>query len=91
MIRVAEISELPPGKGKVVELGDRRLTIYNLDGKLVATATRARLPPRERETHECPQHGLAFDAFAEDSPARLRADEDRCALEIRDGAIWLDE
>lgn len=88
MIRVAELSELPPGKGKVVGLADRRLTIYNLDGRLVATATRARRPRPELDADG--RAHCVFEVFAEDSPARLRADELACHVTIEDGVIWLD-
>jgi hypothetical protein len=89
MIRVAEVSELPPGKGKVVELRGSRVTVYNLDGRLYATATRALDPRAPDETCGC-SPGLTFDVFAEDSPARQRADERACRVRVLSGAIWLD-
>jgi hypothetical protein len=85
-LRVAQVSEIPPGKGKVVEVEGRQITVYNLEGRLVATATRAS-HPHEAET-DCPQHGLQFDAFVEDSPARLRTD-DECRVWIDGEDVWL--
>jgi len=90
-IRVAALAELPPGKGRVVEVGDRQVTIYNRDGRFHATCTR-----RARSTHGAPGHtdcsmqGLAFDVFAEDSPAHLRADERTCRVRVVEEVVWLE-
>src|SRR5438094_17260 len=88
-VRVAQLSELPPGKGKVVEVEGRQITVYNLEGRLVATSTRA---PHlhEGETTDCTHHnmGLAFDAFAEDSPARLRTDGE-CRVWLDGDDVWM--
>ena len=86
-IRVARVTELPPGKGKVVELDGREITVYNAAGRLVATATRA---PHPRGSVECgcAPGGLGFDAFAEDSPADLLM-EGRCRVWIRGDEIWM--
>ncbi len=91
-IRVGNLNELAPGKGKVVETSDRQVTVYNVDGRLRATASRrARAAHHAGETDEaCVQHGLVFDAFAEDSPARLRADEEECHVRIEAGAVYVD-
>jgi hypothetical protein len=86
-LRVADVSELPPGKGKVVELAGRQLTVYNLDGRLYAEATH-RTNPAEPETG-CPQHGLAFDVFAQDSPARLHAEEP-CRVWVDGQDVWIE-
>jgi hypothetical protein len=90
-VRAASIGELPPGKGKVVELADRQLIVYNLDGRLYARATRrwAHALPHGDTATECTQHGLLFDVCAEDSPARLRADERSCQVRIKGDAVWL--
>jgi len=90
MICVARLEELPPGKGKVVELTDRRVTIYNFDGKLIATATRAHRPPRAPDTRTADRAAHAFEVHAEDSPARLRDDEVACRVRVHRGEIWLD-
>ncbi len=89
-IRVAEVSELPPGKGRVVEVGGRHFTVFNRDGRFYATSSRnIRMPPDAGDTsHTCPQHGMEFDVWMEDSPARL-ADEERCSIEIDDDVVWL--
>ena len=89
--KIANVTELPPGKGKTVELDGRQLAVFNVDGKLRATV--ARRSPRRRASDAetvCPQAGGAFDVFAEDSPAKLRADDDEVPLAIEDGAVLVD-
>jgi nitrite reductase/ring-hydroxylating ferredoxin subunit len=91
-IRVAEVSELPPGKGRVVEVGGRHFTVFNRDGRFYATTSHnvRRAPPGggEDTSTTCPQHGMEFDVWMEDSPARLN-DEERCGVEIDDDVVWL--
>ncbi len=90
-IRVAEVSELPPGKGRVVEVGGRHFTVYNRDGRFYATTSHniRRGPPDAADTSTtCPQHGMEFDVWMEDSPARLNGEE-RCSIEIDDDVVWL--
>ena len=90
-IRVAEISELPPGKGRVVEVGGRHFTVFNRDGSFYASTSthHLRRPPEAADTTAtCPQHGMEFDVWMEDSPARLN-DEERCRVEIDDDVVWL--
>jgi hypothetical protein len=36
------------------------------------------------------QHGLVFEAFVEDSPARLRADERACRVRVIANVLWVD-
>ena len=86
-IRVAHVTELPPGKGKVVELDGREITVYNAAGRLVATATRAPRP-HGGAVGSCSPGGLGFDAFAEDSPADLLM-EAHCRVWIRGDEIWM--
>ena len=85
-VRVATVEEIPPGKGKLVELGGRQVAVYNSDGVFRAAWTRA--PSKPAFESACPQPGLTFDVFAEDSPSDL-LDEEPCAVRVDDGAIWL--
>ena len=86
-IRVAHVTELPPGKGKVVEVEGRQITVYNLEGRFEATSSRA-LHLHDGEAPDCTQHGLSFDAHAEDSPARLRTDG-LCRVWIDGDDVWM--
>jgi nitrite reductase (NADH) small subunit len=90
-IRVAEISELPPGKGRVVEVGGRHFTVFNRDGAYYASSSGhpiRRGPDAVDTSTTCPPHGMEFDVWMEDSPARLY-DEARCRVEIDDEVVWL--
>lgn len=94
-IRVAEVSELPPGKGKVIELHGRQVTIFNLEGRYYATSTRCEHEgpmhaPHAEPAGACSQHGLAFDVSAEDSPARLNADEQHCRVRVEGAVIYVE-
>ncbi len=90
-LRVAELSELPPGKGRVVESPAWQVTVYNLDGKFHAAATRraTRADSIDPLGRACAPGG-SFDVFAEHSPARLRADAIVCALRVRGTTLYAD-
>lgn len=90
-IRVAEVSELPPGKGRVVEVGGRNYTVFNRDGAFFASTSAhpiRRAPHAADTSSTCAPHGMEFDVWMEDSPARLN-DEERCRIEIDDDVVWL--
>jgi nitrite reductase/ring-hydroxylating ferredoxin subunit len=88
-IRVGSTVELPPGKGKVVEVAGRQVTVFNRDGRFYASTThvRRRGPAFDTST-TCPPHGLTFDVHCEDSPARLHDDEP-CVVRVDDDDIFL--
>ena len=67
-IKIATVSELPPGQYKSLEIGDERIALFNIDGKFYAL--------KDMCTHdggiltggilkgyiiECPRHGAQFD------------------------------
>jgi nitrite reductase/ring-hydroxylating ferredoxin subunit len=88
-IRVASTVELPPGKGKVVEVAGRHITVFNRDGRFYASTTQAgRRAPVLDTSATCPTHGFGFDVYVEDSPAGLR-DEAGCHIRVDDDGIWL--
>ena len=74
MIKVAEPDELPPGKGKTLHIEGRDVTVYNTEGRYVATATWSRQAIGIMES-SCDMPGRKFDVGIEHSPARLRTDE----------------
>jgi hypothetical protein len=87
---VGSLSELPPGKGKVVEVEGRRVTVFNDEGRFHASATR-RLGhgvDAAPSATTCSQPGLHFDVFAEDSPADLEAEEE-CEVRVRRSDVWV--
>lgn len=89
-LRIARTDELPPGKGKVVVVGKRQVIVYNADGRLHATANRHPRSHQSIAESGCAPPGQLFDVFAEDSPARLRADAQSCVVVVRDGAIFIE-
>lgn len=86
-IRVADVAELPPGKGKRLELGERQVTVFNLDGVYHAQVTRKGREHTPRTEHAA--HGAIFEAWAEDSPARLRTGEE-VPVRVEGDVVWLD-
>ncbi len=65
---VADVSSLPPGKGRTVEVGGRRFALWNLDGEFHAIddACPHRGGPLgagvlENGSVFCPLHGWEFD------------------------------
>lgn len=74
VIKVADVDELPPGKGKTIQVEGREVTVYNLEGRYVATGTWSRRVIGPADT-TCDMPGHRFDVDVEDSPARLRTDE----------------
>lgn len=89
-IRVAELAELPPGKGKILSLHDREIRVYNIDGIFFATASReGRIGHGPADTTH-PGHGATFDVHAEDSPARVRADQEHLAVRIEDDTVFIE-
>ena len=67
-IKVAETSDLPPGRVKVVLVGDRRIALCNVDGQFFAIddlCTHDGGPLDQGELQgdiiECPRHGARFN------------------------------
>jgi nitrite reductase/ring-hydroxylating ferredoxin subunit len=89
-VRVAELSELPPGKGKIVAIGEREVHIFNVDGRFHATATRqGRVSHGPADTTHA-SHGTSFDVNVEDSPARVRADQEHITVRVEGETIWIE-
>jgi 3-phenylpropionate/trans-cinnamate dioxygenase ferredoxin subunit len=66
-VRAANVSEVPPGRIKVVEIGDEDLALCNVDGQIYALAnvcTHDGGPLGEGyllgDQIECPRHGARF-------------------------------
>jgi 3-phenylpropionate/trans-cinnamate dioxygenase ferredoxin subunit len=68
LVEVCKIDDVPAGKIKVVEVGDRRIALCNYNGSIYAIAdecTHDRGPLDQGELIgnevECPRHGARFD------------------------------
>ena len=67
-VRIASVTDLPPGQGKLVEVQGREIALFNLGGSFYAidnTCTHAGGPlaegTLEGEEVECPWHGAHFN------------------------------
>ena len=67
-IKAAHVDELPPGQMKLVELGDERILLVNLEGEYSAlseSCTHAYYPLSEGDLNseevECSLHGSVFN------------------------------
>jgi len=89
LIRVGDVAELPPGKGKLVDVGDRRICVYNVDGRFFASSSReGRVGHGPTDTTH--PHGALFDVYVEDSPARVRAGQEHLAVRIEGDDLFID-
>jgi 3-phenylpropionate/trans-cinnamate dioxygenase ferredoxin subunit len=67
-VRVAMAAELPPGDKKLIDIDDRAVALFNIDGTFYAiddVCTHDGGPLALGELHgceiECPRHGARFD------------------------------
>ncbi|MBI2267091.1 MAG: Rieske 2Fe-2S domain-containing protein [Armatimonadetes bacterium] len=67
-VRVAEITEIPPGAGKAVEAGGRQIALFNVDGEFYAidgVCAHKGGPLGDGDLEErivtCPWHGWQYD------------------------------
>ena len=67
-VTVATVDELPPGSRAVVEIEDRYIALFNVEGRYYAIEDRCTHddgPLAEGELYgtviECPRHGATFD------------------------------
>src|SRR5436190_17417072 len=88
--KVAELDELPPGKGKTTTVAGREITVFNEEGRLRATSTGV---PRHGELElatACHMPGHHFDTgHPAHSPDRLRIDEVRYEVAVDEGSVWV--
>jgi nitrite reductase/ring-hydroxylating ferredoxin subunit len=93
LIKVADVDELPPGKGKTMNVAGREVTVYNREGRYVATATspRAAAPSETRSALEttCEMPGRHFEVGPAMSPDRLQSDELRYQVVVDDGNVYV--
>jgi hypothetical protein len=93
-IRVGSLDELPPGKGKTLVVSGREVTVYNSEGRFVATATAA---PRTGAVPEtaCDMPGHIFTVGPATTPAGgaedLRSDELRFTVVVDADSVYVEE
>ena len=89
------MDELPPGQGKTTTVGGREVTVYNREGRFVATATSTtatsthpRVSAGVLET-TCEMPGRHFAVGPAVSPDRLQSDDERVQVVVADGAVYV--
>lgn len=87
-VKVAEVDELPPGMGKTIQVGGREVTVYNLEGRFVASGTWARHVSAP-DTSTCEMPGHKFAVGLEDSPDRLHSDELHYQVSVQHGGVFV--
>lgn len=87
-VKIADVDELPPGKGKTATVGGREVTVYNREGRYVATSTAPRLAAGVLET-TCEMPGRRFEVGPAISPDRLQSDDERVQVVVDDGAVYV--
>lgn len=89
-IKVADVDELPPGQGKTTVVGGREVTVYNREGRFVATSTstRPRVSAGVLET-TCEMPGRHFAVGPAISPDRLQSDDERVQVVVAGGAVYV--
>ncbi len=96
-VKVAKVSDIPPGQVKVFEAAGRRVCVCNVDGQFFAIAdlcTHDDGPLGEGELVsnqiECPRHGARFDVTT-GKPLCLPAvvPVPTYPVEVRDEDLWV--
>jgi nitrite reductase/ring-hydroxylating ferredoxin subunit len=95
LIKVCELEEVPPGRGKVVRVGHSEAYIYNREGRIVATLEQTSASGRVGGlvsgdvTTSCRHPGSHFEVEQEDSPARARAHSVSLEVRVAGDGIYL--
>ena len=89
-LRVAEVDELPPGRGKTILVGGREVTIVNREGRYVVSAARpTSVADTVRQTVcELPGHHFSV-AGAQDADGHDPEPRAGVAVEVQGGGIYV--
>ena len=93
---VAGIGEIPDGKGKVVQVGQRNILLLNIEGTFHALdrfCAHRGAPLVEGEVIEgqllCPWHGSAFDVSSGTCSVAPEESVRMYPVQVREGQIWI--
>jgi nitrite reductase/ring-hydroxylating ferredoxin subunit len=96
-VRVARVSEIPPGTGKEIVFGDHLLAVYQIDGAFYAIdgiCPHAGGPLAEGVLQgsivTCPWHGWQFDVSTGRHCLTPRIQQTRYACRVVDGDVYVD-
>jgi nitrite reductase/ring-hydroxylating ferredoxin subunit len=87
-VKVADLDELPPGRGKTITAFGHELTVVNREGRIVATAAEPTRPGAPLDP-ACEMPGHTFTVGPAVSPDRLQADRRRVEVEVHGGAVYV--
>jgi nitrite reductase/ring-hydroxylating ferredoxin subunit len=95
-VKVCELDELPPGKGKMVRLGGREVYVYNREGRIFAAmeeravlgAHAGSAPPGEAGPL-CRHPGSTFEVEQDDSPARMHTQTGAIRVRLFGDSIYV--
>jgi hypothetical protein len=88
-VKIAELDELPPGRGKTLSLEGREVTVMNEEGRYTATATFTRMLTQPPFETTCEMPGHHFDVNLESAPSRLRSDEAHYQVLVCDDGVYV--
>jgi nitrite reductase/ring-hydroxylating ferredoxin subunit len=96
-VKICELDDVPPGKGKIVRVGRCEVYVYNREGRIFATvperavagAAHARESPPGEAPPACHHPGSRFEVEQEDSPARVRAHAAGVLLRIDGEGVYV--
>jgi nitrite reductase/ring-hydroxylating ferredoxin subunit len=92
---VGQVDEIPPGMGKTVLVVGREVTVYNREGRYVATLAATTMTSVAagagvvETTCEMPGHKFATDGGPGLTPDRLQRDESTCEVVVEDGGVYV--
>ena len=89
LLKVAELDELPPGRGKTVAALGSELTIVNREGRYVAIG-RARTRPAPHSETECePHHGRVFSLGIGESDRVELVGDRTYPVHVDERGVWI--
>lgn len=96
-VKVASVEEIPPARGKAVEVRGRTIAIFHArDGKFYAIDNACRhqggpLAEGEVDGHTvfCPLHGWAYDITTGECLEDSERSVERFDVKVEDGAVWV--
>lgn len=95
--KIAAVTDLKPGTGKVCEVGDKQIALFHVDGKFVACNNTC--PHRGGPLGEgdlagtvvtCPWHGWQFDVVTGVSPVNPAAKIVTYPVKVEQDAIFVE-
>jgi nitrite reductase (NADH) small subunit/3-phenylpropionate/trans-cinnamate dioxygenase ferredoxin subunit len=93
---VARIEEIPEGRGRVVQVGQRKILLLNIEGSFHALdrfCAHRKAPLIEGEVIDgqllCPWHGNTFDVATGTCPVAPEESVRIYPVDVRQGQIWV--